>query len=150
MTETDLKNKTAELLQAVHKNVAASVDAIMNLMPKVKDERLKSDMTVQLSVFEAFASRAAKLLAEEGVKPEDMGMLSKLSTKWSTMLSTLRDGSASHLAQLMIEGATMGANDLLRDLREAENSNVSERAMRLTRDVCAYEEQLARELKSYL
>ena len=150
MTETASKNKTAELLQAVHKNVTASVDAIMNLMPKVKDEKLKSDMTVQISVFEAFASRTAKLLAEENVKPEDAGVLSKLSAKWSAMMDTMRDTTASHLAQLLIEGATTGANELLRDLREAENSSVSESAMRLTRDVCAYEEQLVRELKSYL
>lgn len=150
MTETASKNKTAELLLAVHKNVTASVDAIMNLMPKVKDDKLKSDMTVELSAFEAFASRTAKLLAEEGVKPEEASMLSKLSAKWSTMMSTMRDGTTSHLAQMMIEGATMGADELLRDLREAENSNASESAIRLTRDVCAYEEKLAHELKSYL
>ena len=150
MTETASKNKTEVLLQTVHKNITASVDAIMNLMPKVKDERLKSDMTVQLSVFEAFASRTAKLLAEAGAEPADTGMLSKLSARWSSMMSTVRDSTTSHLAQMLIEGATVGANALLRDLREAENSNVSESVLRLMRDVCSYEEQLARELKSYL
>lgn len=142
--------KTAELLQTVYKNVKMAGDSILNLMPKVKDEKLKSDMTVQLSAFEAFASRTAKLLADEGAKPETEGPLTKLSAKWGTMMNTMRDSTSSHLAEMMIEGATMGANEMLRELREAENTGVSESALRLARDVCAFEEKIAEEMKSYL
>lgn len=142
--------KTAELLQTVYKNVKMASDSILNLMPKVKDEKLKSDMTVQLSAFEAFASRTAKLLADEGAKPETEGPLTKLSAKWGTMMNTMRDSTSSHLAEMMIEGATMGANEMLRELREAENTGVSESALRLARDVCAFEEKIAEEMKSYL
>ena len=40
---------------------------------------------------------------------------------------------------------------MLKQLRRAENSNVSESALRLARDVCAYEEKLVEELNdSYL
>ena len=142
--------KTAELIQAVYKNVKMASDSILNLMPKVKDENLKSDMTVQLSAFEAFASRAAKMLADEGVKPEAEGTMTKLSAKWGTMMNTMRDSTSSHLAEMMIEGATMGVNEMLRELREAENSNASENALRLARDVCAFEEKIVKEMKSYL
>lgn len=148
--ENAVTTKSAELIQAVYKNVKMAGDSILNLMPHVKDERLKSDMTVQLSAFEAFASRAAKLLADEGAKPEDEGALTKLSAKWGTFMNTVRDSTTSHLAAMMIEGATMGVNEMTRKLREAENSNVSESALRLTRDVCAFEEMIAREMKSYL
>ena len=144
------KTKTAELIQAVYKNVKMASDSILNLMPKVQDEKLKSDMTVQLSAFEAFASRAAKMLAEEGVKPEEEGMMTKMSAKWGTMMNTMRDSTSSHLAAMMIEGATMGVNDMIRELREAENSNASESALRLARDVCAFEEKIIQEMKSYL
>ena len=92
----------------------------------------------------------AKLLADEGAKPEDEGALTKLSAKWGTFMNTVRDSTTSHLAAMMIEGATMGVNEMTRKLREAENSNVSESALRLTRDVCAFEEKIAREMKSYL
>ncbi len=148
--ENAVTTKTAELIQAVYRNVKMAGDSILNLMPRVKDERLKSDMTVQLSAFEAFASRAAKLLADEGVKPETEGTLTKLSAKWGTLMNTMRDSTTSHLAEMMIEGATIGANEMLRELREAESSNVSESALRLTRDVCAFEERIVKEMKSYL
>lgn len=145
-----VKSKTADLLQAVYKNVKMASDSILNLMPKIKDEKLKSDMTVQLSAFEAFASRAAKELAEEGVKPEEEGLMTKMSAKMGTVMNTMRDSTTSHLAAMMIEGATMGVNDMIRQLRESENSNASESAMRLARDVCEYEQKIIEEMKSYL
>ena len=148
--ENAVTTRTSELIQAVYKNVKMAGDSILNLMPHVKDEKLKSDMTVQLSAFEAFASRAAKLLADEGVKPETEGALTKLSAKWGTLMNTMRDSTTSHLAEMMIEGATMGANEMLRELRETENSNTSESALRLARDVCAFEEKIVKEMKSYL
>lgn len=150
MTETMKAKTTAQLLNVVHKNVTMASDSILNVMPKVKDESLKSDMTVQLSALEAFASRAAKLLADEGAKPEDESELAKMSAKWGAMFNTMRDSSTSHLASMMIEGATMGVNELTRELREAENTNVSESALRLMRDVCAFEEKIIKEMKAYL
>ena len=150
MTETVSKKTTAEVLTAVYKNVKMASDSILDLMPKVKDERMKNDMTVQLSVLEAFASRAAKLLAEEGVKPEEEGFLAKLTAKWGTVMNTMRDSTTAHLAQMMVEGATMGVTDMMRELRDAESSAVSEAALRLVRDVCAFEEKMAQDMKEYL
>ena len=141
---------TSEVLLAVYKNVKMAGDSILTLMPKVKDAALKSDMTVQLSVFEAFASRATKLLAREGVKPEEENLLTRVSAKWGSMMNTMLDSSSSHIAEMLVEGATMGVTDMMRELREAENSRVSEDAPKLTRDVCAYEEKLVEEMKAYL
>ncbi len=145
-----LSKPTATLLTAVYKNVKMAEDSILNVMPKVKDEKLKSDMTVQLSVFEAFASRATKLLAEEGVKPEEESAITRGMAKWGSMMNTMIDSTSTHIAEMLIEGATMGVNDMLRQLREAENTSVSESALRLARDVCKYEEDLVKEMRGYL
>ncbi|MBQ7335249.1 MAG: hypothetical protein IJW92_02095 [Clostridia bacterium] len=150
MAEALKTRQTAALLQAIYKNVKMASDSILNLMPKVQDERLKSDMTVQLSTYEAFASRAAKLLADEGVKPEEEGTITKMSAKWGSMLNTMRDSTSSHLAEMMVEGATMGVNDMLKQIRESENTTASESALRLARDVCAYEEKTVEDMKNYL
>lgn len=149
MTQT-VQNGTAELLQAVYRSVKDAENHILNLMPSVRDEQLKSDLTVQLSAFEAFASRAAKHLAEEGVKPEEAGMLTKAMEKMRAMKEGMRDASAAHLAEVLIERASASAASLLHTIREAENGRASEAALRLARDACAYEEKVAKELKSYL
>ena len=150
MAEALKTKQTATLLQAIYKNVKMASESLLTLMPKVSDEKLKSDMTVQLSCYEAFASRAAKLLAEEGVKPVEEGAITKLSAKWGSMLNTMRDSTSTHLAEMIVEGATMGVNDMLKQIRESENTTASESALRLARDVCAYEEKTVEEMRNYL
>ena len=148
MAEAVKTKQTAHLLQAIYKNVKMASDAILNLMPKVQDERLKSDMTVQLSAYEAFASRAAKLLGEEGVKPMEEGIVTKMTSKVGMAMNTMRDSTSSHLAEMLVEGATMGVNDMLKQIRESENTSASESALRLARDVCKYEEKTIEDIKN--
>lgn len=148
MAEALKTQQTAHLLQAIYKNVKMASDSILNLMPKVTDEKMKSDMTVQLSAYEAFASRAAKLLGEEGVKPMEEGMMTRMSAKVGMAMNTMKDSSSSHLAEMLVEGATMGVNDMLKQIRESENTTASEGALRLARDVCQYDEKTIEDIKN--
>ena len=96
------------------------------------------------------ASSAAGLLEKEGAKPVREGAMSRLGTRWSTVTEFMRDGSDGHVAEMMAAGATEGADDLLRKIREAENTSVSEESLRLAREVCGFEEKSAEEMKKYL
>lgn len=143
--------KTEEdLLREVFRNVRMAGDSIMDLMPKVEDEKLKSDLTVQLSVYEAFASRAAKQLAAAGVKPGEENALSRLSAKWGILMNTVKDSSVPHIVQLVMEGTSMGVGEILRWLHECESAGVSDDALQLARDVLAFEEKTVEDMKSYL
>lgn len=149
MTETP--NKTAaELLEGVHRNVRMCADSLLDLLPHVRDEKLKSDLTVQISVYEAFSSRAVKEMEGTGATPSDTNPMTRFSAKMGTFWHTLTDPSAPHIAQMVLEGTTMGVGNLLRALREAEEAGVPENALTLARDVCAYEEKTAEEMKAYL
>lgn len=150
MAEVMQTPKTAEVLQAAYKNVKMAGDSILTLMPKVKDDKFKSDITVMLSTFEAFASRVAKGLAEEGVKPEEEGVITRLSAKWGSMMNTMRDSTTSHLAEMIVEGATMGMNDMYKQVREAEKAGVPDEVVRVLRDICAFEEKVVEDMKVYL
>ena len=118
MEQATVARATEEILQGIYKNIKMAEDAILDLMPRVKDEALKSDLTVQLAAYEAFASRTAKLLEREGAKPVAEGALTRLSAKWGTMMNAMKDSSSTHLAEMVVEGATMGVNDLLSLLRD--------------------------------
>ncbi len=150
MTDAVKTMQTETLLQASYQSVKAAEEAILCLMPRVRDEALKSDMTVALSAYEAFASRAAKLLAEEGVTPKEDGFLEKMSQKWSALRDTVRDHSTCRIAELMIKRETEGMMELQRVLREAENSSASESSLRLARDVCRFEEKNAEDMKKHI
>ena len=149
MADTLQKSATATLLEAVYKNVKTATDTLLALMPKAEDEDLKNDMTVQLSVYEGFASRCAKLLAREGGVPEDEGFLSKLTSRMGMAMSTLRDAGREHLARMLAEDAVTGVNELTDALRVAEEQGVSEDALHLAASLCEYEQSVARDMKVY-
>lgn len=149
MTETT--DKTAEeLLEGVYRNVRMCADSLLDLLPHVQDEKLKSDLTVQISVYEAFSSRAAKEMKDTGATPAETNPMARFSAKMGTFWHTLKDSSTPHIAQMVLEGTTMGVGNLLRALRDAENAGVSENILSLARDVCAYEERVTEEIKTYL
>lgn len=138
------------LVSEIYRNVRMAEDSIINLMPRVTEEKLKNELTVQISVYSAFSSRAAKLLAEAGVKPEEESSMAKIGAKWGILMNTLKDPTQEHLAQMLIEGTTMGVGELLRVIRDAENNGISGDALVLARDVLAYEEKAVEEMKAYL
>ena len=149
MTET--VNQTAEnMLEGIYRNVRMCADSLLDLLPHVQDEKLKSDLTVQISVYEAFSSRAIKEMKDTGATPSDTNPMTRFSAKMGTFWHTLIDPSAPHIAQMVLEGTTMGVGNLLRSLREAEEAGVPENVLTLARDVCAYEEQVAENMKTYL
>ena len=149
MTETT--DKTAEkLLKDIYQNVRMSADSLLDLLPHVQDEKLKSDLTVQISVYEAFASRAVKEMENISLTPTEPNPITRFSAKMGTFWHTLKDPSTPHIAQMVLEGTTMGVGELLRALRDGENAGVSENILTLARDVCSYEERIAEEIKTYL
>lgn len=148
-TSTQSKHEAA-VLNAVFKNVKMASDSILNLMPKVQNQQLKSDLTVQLSTYEAFASRAAKQLGKEGIKPQEESWMTRMGAKWGTVMNTMKDSTTSHLVEMVIEGTTMGVNDMMEQLRVCKREEVSDNIRHLAQDVLDYEEKVLLEMKEYL
>ena len=149
MAQVATQTAAAELLNAIYKNVKMASESLLTLMPKVKDEKLKSDMTVQLSVYDGFASRTAKLIGEEGAKPKDEKTVTKLTAKMGMMMSTLKDSTTGHLVDMLVDGTNMGVEDITKAIREGEKRGVSGEPINLARHLCDYQEKTLADLKDF-
>ena len=76
----ETKNSTADLLDRMYKNVKMGSDSIINLMPKVSDEALRTEMTKELSELENYSARIGDMLHSEGRKPKEENIVTKTST----------------------------------------------------------------------
>lgn len=152
MSSAMLKSSTVELLEHLHKNVRMGADSIMALLPKLDREAmsLKSDLTVQLDGYEKFSNRINTLLREDGEKTEGDSLWNKMSAKVGVTMSTLTDTTMSHLADMVIQGSTMNMNESIQLLRKFENTDASEAALTLVRDIISFEERNIEQLKGYL
>ena len=70
-TLTKQKNSTAALLDRMYKNVKMGADSIINLMPKVQREELRTEMTEELSKLEEYSTDISKMISAEGVEAKE-------------------------------------------------------------------------------
>ena len=142
--------KEAEMLEQLYKNVKMGSDSIVKLLPKVSDGKFKTDLTDQLNGYESFAAKAKSRLKDMGAEAKEENPMVKLWSSIGMTMSTLTDSTDSHLAQMIAEGSNMGVTDGIKLLRDYENTNVSEGAVKLVRDVISFEEKNVERAKSYI
>ena len=141
---------TKKLLDELYKNVKMGADSIIDLMPKVGDENMKSELTSELEKYDSFAKEIKNMLLDMGEEAKDESILAKLGTKMSVTMNTLMDSTTSHIAEMMIQGGTMGVTDATKSLREYENTSCSKEALDLAKRIIKYEEDTIERLKEFL
>ena len=139
-------DKNEELLNEVYKNTKMGGDSIIDLLDKVSDNGLRSEMTDELSVYRRYSKEASEKLGERGLKPKELPMTAKMGAKMGMVMNTMLDTTKSHLAEMMINGATMGIIDLEKKLNDGGDGE----AERLARDVLRFEKETAERLSTFL
>lgn len=141
---------TLNLLEAMYKNVRMGADSIIDIMPKVADEDMRTELTSELERYEKFSKEIEDIVLNMGEEAKDQGILAKLGTKMSVAMNTMVDSSRSHIAEMMIKGGTMGITDATKLLREYESTSCSEEALSIARRIIKYEEETVERLKKFL
>ena len=141
---------TKRFIDSLYKNVKMGADSIIDLMPKVKDTAMREEMTAALEHYEKFAKRSRDILFKHGDEPKEESFMTKAMTKMGIAMNTMMDTTTSHIADMMIQGATMGVTDTTKLVREYENTPCSEDALALARDAIKYQEESIERLKKFL
>ena len=150
INQNDQKTQTGAMLEEIYKNAKMGAEALLSLLPKVADSGLRRDMTAQLDGYEDYAKQAEQYLCEQGHEAKDAGLWQKMTTKVGVGINTLMDSDTSHIAEMVIEGSNMNITESVKLLREYENCRVSERALRLCRDVIDFEQKNVEKMQNYL
>lgn len=139
-----------ELLACLYKNMKMGADSLVNLLPKAQDAALREEMMRELNRYEELAHDVGNTLYRFGGEPKEEGFWTKLSAKMGMNMNTAADASVSHLAQMMIEGATMGITENIKLIREYENRPCSEHALTLAKETVRFLEDSVERLKKFL
>ena len=148
--KTENKKADVELLDKMYKNVKMGSDSMINIMNKAHDDALRRELTAELDEYEKYAKQIEGMIIERGAKPKEENMVTKLGAKMGMAMSTLTDSGTSHIAELVIEGATMGMTDMTAAVHEYENTNCSEQTLRLAKEIAEFEDKSIDKLKKFL
>ncbi|HIR56571.1 MAG TPA: hypothetical protein IAA54_02800 [Candidatus Gallacutalibacter pullicola] len=142
------QNQNQDLLEEVYRATQMGLEGIRAVTPKIEDTQLKKEIRREEAVYQKFVSRAEEMLAAKGAIPQTHDGVKKAMLWGSVQMNTLMDSSPEHMAELLINGTTMGIVDMTKKISELGDSDAG--ARRLAEDFINFEEKSVEQLKKYL
>ncbi len=143
-----MTEKDKQLLNYINRNAKMGGDNLETLMPDVKDERLKETLQSQVAEYRTVEVQAKEKLAAAGEQPEDGSKITQFCCRVMINAKTMMDKSAEHIAEMVIQGSTMGIIDVTKQLKEHSDCNCD--AVNLAYRLKCIEQKNLDEMKHYL
>jgi len=144
-------DENLELLECVYENAkmgASSLTTLLNDL-KEKDNKIKTLVSEEVKGYEKFIKESEKLLKKSDVKPKGKGMMAEAMSKMGIKKEVKSDNSDAAIAEMIIEGFTMGNLEITRLITNYDKT-ASKRHLKLARDLVLFGENEIKKLKEYL
>lgn len=135
-----------KLLQSVVENARTGLDACEQLVKIVSDAGMRDELMTERAEYHAFIQNAERELFASGGQPHAKSPLSRVGMWMGIRMDTVTDHSSSHIAEMLIEGATMGVVEMTKD--RAEFADASPEALKLADDFIARQQAAIDRLKA--
>ncbi|MDA3730274.1 hypothetical protein PBV87_01975 [Niameybacter massiliensis] len=141
-------NENVEVLNFIYQNSEMGTNTLTELIEIAGDVPFEQVLLKELEGYKAINKEAISLLEAEDHEPKGIKKLDQIKTYIMIKASTLNNQSASHLAEMLIQGSTMGTVDMCKKLNSYKNLKDEVRA--LGQHLLEFEEGNIEELKEYL
>ena len=148
--EKTLSPAAEKLAEELYKNLSMGCDAYLDMLPRIQDNRIKTDITAALCYYEKTIGKVKEYLLDHDAQPTERGMMAKMATKAGIAMNTVMDNSNSHIAEMLIEGATMSITTAEKLSHHAEGKADCHDLAGICRDWARFEQNHIEALKKYL
>lgn len=141
-------NSNVEFLNYIYQNAEMGKTTINQLIGIVEDASFKEKLESQLREYNEIFDIASNKIEQARKTSKGIGSFTKLTTYLMININTMTNKTPSHIAEMMIQGSTMGIVDVTKRLKEYVDADrdISELADRLLK----FEQQNVDEMKKFL
>ena len=145
-----MKDKN-ELLEYIYQTTDLGKKGYVHLLQALedKDNKIKKEIEKQLDGYEKLKKETETKLEENKIKPKDKGPFIELMNKMGVNMNVMMDNSDSKIAEIIIQGLTMGIIEMEKQLKEYEHE-VDKEYIKLAKKVLKYQEKCLEDIKKYL
>lgn len=136
-----------ELLQYIYKTADMGCEGI-DAVEKHAEQKMLTELKRERGEYERIRGEADLLIRRGGEKPAGNGMMAKWSAELMSMGQMALDDSRSRIAEMMIQGTTMGIVKTIRHLRDYEGDDPA--ARQLGKQLLETQENNVEKMKAYL
>lgn len=137
-----------ELLDEAYKNVRMASFAIDCIIDKIEDKSLEDLLRKQNDCYLNYVEKIEKLSEELKHKPKDINIMLKGMSFASIKTKSMMNNETPHLAEMLVQGTTMGITDTLKAKSEFPSNN--QKLNSIVDEIVNCEEKFVESLKNFL
>lgn len=141
-------DQTHKLLRSVAENAYTGLEACDQLISRTEDEEMRRELTSEKQQYQEFVREAEDSLGRIGGKTSEPGPMQRAGMWMGVQMNTLMDKSTQHIADIAIQGATMGVVGMTRERREL--SEAADNAQSLASRFITMQQENIERLKQFL
>ena len=144
-------NEKIELYKHIYQDSEMSISSIEELKVDLKNKNNKIKIILDdiLNGFKEYKKRSKNVLKECNVEPEEDSIIAKLMANMGIKKEVINDNSDSHMADLLIQGISMGSINMEKKIDDY-GDKVSKEDIDYAKDFLKFEQDKIEELKKYL
>lgn len=96
------------MLQEIYGAAEMGAEGSALLRDKSEDRQFSEKLEGYVNRYDSVKGEAARLLFQYGVEPKQAGAMKKGGLWMGVQMNTMMDSTSSHMAEMLIEGSTMG------------------------------------------
>ena len=144
------QSPVVEMATELYKNITMGSDAVVHLLPKVKDSEMKTSMTAAMCYYEKAAGKVKDILTEHHAPAKEEPLMTRMASRMGIAMNTAMDATSSHIAQMLIEGSTMAITEATRLCHRFEKKDGCEALIKIAKDLAEFEQSHIEKLKAFL
>ncbi len=144
-------NENEEILEYIYQTSNMGMQSTKDLINtlKGKDNKIKKILPEIEKNYAKYAKETEKLLNKQDLKAKPIGMMAKAMSKMSINKEMMNDNSDSNIADMLIQGLTMGNLELTKHIDNYEKT-ADKKVMDIAKSLRKFGEEYIEKLKVYL
>lgn len=141
-------DQTQKLLQCIVENARMGEDACNQLLSRADDPEIRQELMLEKQHYAQASRDAEAKLCALGVRPRPKGSMARMGMWMGMQINTATDCSASHIADIVIQGATMGVVELTKARNSLSEANAE--AQGVAAELITRQQEAIDRLKTFL
>lgn len=116
-------DQNTEFLNYIYQNSKMGADASKHVMKAAASKEVRDHLQFFINDYEEINTKARDMLNHTGNEEKDIGTIQKIMSYAAIEVKTMTDNSPCHIAEMMMQGNTMGIIDITKNLKKYETAD---------------------------
>lgn len=142
------ENINLTILNEINKGAKMGMDSITYVSEKLEQEDMKEELSSQYSGYGKIVEKVNQLFEGYGEIPNDAPAKDKMMSWMGVQMNTMNDRSNSHIAEMLIQGNTMGIVECQKLINH--NPNAEDKVKNVLHEFMSFSQNNIEKMKEYL